>query len=42
MSLLKRLYRAPLDLLEELTTGAADRILVNSNFTRRVFRVRAC
>ena len=32
-SLLKRLYRAPLDWLEEKTTGMADQILVNSKFT---------
>ncbi|CAD7092824.1 unnamed protein product [Hermetia illucens] len=36
--LLKRIYRAPLNLLEELTTGAAHRVLVNSKFTRNVFR----
>jgi alpha-1,3/alpha-1,6-mannosyltransferase len=37
-SVLKRLYRAPLDALEEHTTGEADLILVNSNFTRKVFQ----
>lgn len=37
-SLLKRLYRAPLDWLEETTTGMADRVLVNSRFTAGVFR----
>ncbi|KAG5271901.1 hypothetical protein AALO_G00185380 [Alosa alosa] len=37
-SLLKRWYRAPLDWLEETTTGMADRVLVNSHFTARVFR----
>ncbi|GLC39055.1 hypothetical protein PLESTB_001288500 [Pleodorina starrii] len=36
-SALKKLYRAPLDYLEEITTGAADLILVNSNYTRGVF-----
>lgn len=36
-STLKRLYRMPLDYVEEVTTGAADLILVNSNFTRGVF-----
>ncbi|GLI65070.1 hypothetical protein VaNZ11_008495, partial [Volvox africanus] len=36
-SILKNLYRAPLDYLEEITTGAADLILVNSNYTRGVF-----
>ena len=30
---LKKLYRAPLDWFEEKTTGMADVILVNSNFT---------
>jgi len=34
---LHRLYRAPLNWLEQVTTGQADRILVNSNFTRHVF-----
>ncbi|XP_076869279.1 alpha-1,3/1,6-mannosyltransferase ALG2 [Brachyhypopomus gauderio] len=37
-SLLKRLYRAPIDRLEELTTGMADRVVVNSKFTAGVFR----
>ncbi len=36
-STLKRIYRMPLDYIEEVTTGAADLILVNSNFTRGVF-----
>ncbi|KAG2483209.1 hypothetical protein HYH03_017907 [Edaphochlamys debaryana] len=36
-STLKRLYRVPLDHLEEVSTGAADLILVNSNYTRGVF-----
>lgn len=30
-------YRAPIDRLEEITTGQADRILVNSQFTAQVF-----
>ncbi|XP_037092561.1 alpha-1,3/1,6-mannosyltransferase ALG2-like [Pollicipes pollicipes] len=34
---LKRLYRAPLDWLEERSTGAAHRVLVNSRFTGQVF-----
>ncbi|CAL8134668.1 unnamed protein product [Orchesella dallaii] len=34
----KRLYRAPLDWLEEFTTGLADKIVVNSLFTRYVFQ----
>jgi hypothetical protein len=32
-SRLKKLYRGPLDWLEERTTGMADRVLVNSRFT---------
>ncbi|XP_069476700.1 alpha-1,3/1,6-mannosyltransferase ALG2 [Ambystoma mexicanum] len=37
-SLLKRLYRTPIDWLEERTTGMADCILVNSKFTADVFK----
>ncbi|XP_061675479.1 alpha-1,3/1,6-mannosyltransferase ALG2 isoform X2 [Syngnathoides biaculeatus] len=37
-SALKKLYRAPIDFLEERTTGMADMILVNSQFTAGVFR----
>ncbi|XP_028985871.1 alpha-1,3/1,6-mannosyltransferase ALG2 [Betta splendens] len=37
-SLLKKLYRTPIDWLEERTTGLADMILVNSQFTAGVFR----
>lgn len=37
-SALKRYYRAPLNYFEELTTGSADGILVNSKFTRRIFK----
>jgi len=36
-SLLKRLYRAPIDWVEEWTTGMAHSVLVNSNFTKRTF-----
>jgi alpha-1,3/alpha-1,6-mannosyltransferase len=36
-SLAKQLYRAPLDLAEELTTGCADVVLVNSKFTASTF-----
>jgi alpha-1,3/alpha-1,6-mannosyltransferase len=36
-SWLKRAYRAPLDAVEQRTTGMADLLLVNSGFTRRVF-----
>ncbi|XP_075164282.1 alpha-1,3/1,6-mannosyltransferase Alg2 [Haematobia irritans] len=35
---LKKLYRAPLNLLEELTIGLSDVTLVNSKFTLRVFQ----
>ena len=35
---LKSVYRAPLDWLEEITTGQAHRILVNSKFTSGVFK----
>ncbi|XP_055614273.1 alpha-1,3/1,6-mannosyltransferase ALG2 [Uranotaenia lowii] len=35
---LKRYYRMPLNFLEEITTGKADGILVNSKFTSRVFK----
>lgn len=37
-SFLKRLYRAPIDWIEEYTTGMADCILVNSQFTAAVFK----
>ncbi|XP_034030796.1 alpha-1,3/1,6-mannosyltransferase ALG2 [Thalassophryne amazonica] len=37
-SALKKLYRAPIDWLEERTTGMADMILVNSQFTAGVFK----
>ncbi|SCU93499.1 LANO_0E04038g1_1 [Lachancea nothofagi CBS 11611] len=36
-SLLKKLYRIPFDLLEELTMNSADCIVVNSKFTRSVY-----
>ncbi|KAL9951271.1 hypothetical protein ACROYT_G043908 [Oculina patagonica] len=36
-SFLKKIYRAPLDWLEEITTGMADTVLVNSNFTAETF-----
>lgn len=32
-SWLKKLYRYPIDWLEEITTGMADKVLVNSKFT---------
>ena len=35
---LHRLYRMPLDWVEEVTTGQADRVLVNSSYTAEVFR----
>ncbi|EKM83159.1 hypothetical protein AGABI1DRAFT_125635 [Agaricus bisporus var. burnettii JB137-S8] len=37
-SLLKRIYRYPMDWLEEVTTRQADVILANSKFTARVFK----
>ena len=37
-SVLKKFYRKPLDYFEEVTTGKADKILVNSKFTSRVFK----
>ncbi|KAJ7043331.1 mannosyltransferase [Mycena alexandri] len=37
VGLLKRIYRFPMDWLEEVTTRQADVILTNSNFTARVF-----
>ncbi|XP_074540478.1 alpha-1,3/1,6-mannosyltransferase ALG2 [Halichoeres trimaculatus] len=37
-TLLKKLYRTPIDWLEERTTGMADMILVNSQFTAGIFR----
>jgi alpha-1,3/alpha-1,6-mannosyltransferase len=36
--LLKAVYRAPIDWLEEEATGMADTVLVNSNYTRGVFQ----
>ncbi|RWS11793.1 alpha-1:3/1:6-mannosyltransferase ALG2-like protein [Dinothrombium tinctorium] len=37
-SLLKKFYRAPIDWVEEVSTGLADCILVNSHFTAGIFR----
>ncbi|KAF8638842.1 hypothetical protein AX17_001900 [Amanita inopinata Kibby_2008] len=37
-NLMKRLYRYPMDWLEEVTTRQADIILANSKFTARVFK----
>ncbi|KAK0069644.1 alpha-1 3/1 6-mannosyltransferase ALG2 [Biomphalaria pfeifferi] len=36
-SILKTIYRAPIDFIEEKTTGLADLILVNSKFTADIF-----
>lgn len=36
-SWLKRMYRMPIDYIEEKTTGMADKVLVNSKFTATVF-----
>lgn len=38
MSLIKKVYRAPIDWLEEKTTGMADCIVVNSHFTAKIFQ----
>ncbi|KAM0792042.1 hypothetical protein ACM66B_004750 [Microbotryomycetes sp. NB124-2] len=35
---LRSIYRAPIDAFEETTTGEADKILVNSEFTSQVFQ----
>ncbi|XP_022087728.1 alpha-1,3/1,6-mannosyltransferase ALG2-like [Acanthaster planci] len=37
LTFLKRLYRAPIDWLEERTTGMAHCVLVNSSFTAKTF-----
>ncbi|KAG2188963.1 hypothetical protein INT44_004105 [Umbelopsis vinacea] len=37
-TLIQRIYRAPVDLFEEYTTGMADTVVVNSNFTAGVFK----
>ncbi|XP_038048588.1 alpha-1,3/1,6-mannosyltransferase ALG2-like [Patiria miniata] len=37
LTFLKRLYRAPIDWLEEKTTGMAHCVLVNSSFTAKTF-----
>lgn len=36
-TLLRRIYRKPIDFVEEMTTGMADLILVNSKFTASTF-----
>jgi hypothetical protein len=36
-SCLRRVYRAPFDLLERVTTALATRVLVNSYFTRSIY-----
>ncbi|KAH7544005.1 hypothetical protein JRO89_XS15G0085000 [Xanthoceras sorbifolium] len=36
-TLLRRIYRKPIDFVEEITTGMADMILVNSEFTGSTF-----
>ncbi|KAH3903466.1 related to Alpha-1,3/1,6-mannosyltransferase ALG2 [Saccharomycodes ludwigii] len=36
-SFLKKIYRLPFDLIEQFTTGSADCIVVNSNFTKSIF-----
>ncbi|KAF9363498.1 Alpha-1,3-mannosyltransferase-like protein [Mortierella sp. NVP85] len=37
-SLLKKIYRLPVDFVEEITTGMADTIVVNSKFTANIFK----
>lgn len=37
-SAIKKLYRIPFDCLEEVSTDMADKILVNSQFTRSIFK----
>eukprot|EP00842_Homolaphlyctis_polyrhiza_P000708 jgi/Hompol1/1638/HPOL_005670-RA len=37
-TLLKRLYRIPIDYIEEMTTKMADAIAVNSDYTASIFR----
>ncbi|KAJ4746457.1 hypothetical protein LUZ62_080862 [Rhynchospora pubera] len=36
-TMLRKLYRKPIDMIEEVTTGMANLILVNSNFTANTF-----
>jgi len=36
-TMLKKIYRAPIDQLEEFTTGLADLVVVNSKFTSQIF-----
>ncbi|KAM1041807.1 hypothetical protein FF1_030987 [Malus domestica] len=36
-TVLRRIYRKPIDFIEEMTTGMADKILVNSKFTASMF-----
>ncbi|KAL0221720.1 hypothetical protein RCL1_001574 [Eukaryota sp. TZLM3-RCL] len=36
---LRKFYRFPLNLAEEVSTGCANTILVNSNYTKKVFKV---
>ncbi|XP_077125595.1 alpha-1,3/1,6-mannosyltransferase ALG2 isoform X1 [Ranitomeya variabilis] len=38
LSVAKKIYRTPIDWLEEKTTGMADCILVNSQFTAKIFK----
>ncbi len=41
-SLMKRLYRLPLDWLEETSMGTSDLLIVNSKFTESIFRAHFC
>lgn len=37
-NILKKLYRIPFDLLEQFTTYCADEVVVNSNFTKSMYK----
>ena len=37
-SIIKQIYRMPFDLLEQVTTGMADQVVVNSEFTKGVYQ----
>lgn len=39
---LKKVYRMPIDYLEEITTGQADKVLVNSQFTGNCLLLSLC
>ena len=37
-SIIKQIYRMPFDLLEQVTTGMADQVVVNSGIYERVYQ----